>query len=243
MSAVKNADPITGSHHRFTICSRFKNNPHTYRAAAQASGLITYRLADVESQKPWIKAQYSSKTAGRLASPLPNWTRARRKGLDPAPSQKGRLIIMQNRLMKSMCALLMFGLLGALASPALAQERRDYYYGSRVQFRPDVERLLRQAENHTRQFAAMLDDRDRYGLSERAQELESQLNMVGGDFDQRSNYNRRSQVASVIRVAQSINNAMRYRRVGLGFDTQRQWLLVRSDLNRLARVFNLRQIY
>ena len=88
----------------------------------------------------------------------------------------------------------------------------------------------------------MLDERDRYGLSARAQELESQLNMVGGEFDERSNYSRRSQVASVLRVAQSISNAMRYRRVGMGFDVQRQWLLVRSDLNRLARVYNLRQI-
>ena len=129
--------------------------------------------------------------------------------------------------------------IGALASPTRAQERRDY--GRRVQFAPDLERLLNQAENHTRQFAAMLDDRDRYGLSERARDLENQLNMVGGDYDQRSNFSRRAQIGTVIRVAQSINTAMRYRRVG--FDVQRQWLLVRSDLNRLARVYNLRQIY
>lgn len=134
---------------------------------------------------------------------------------------------------KSLCALLMCCSIGVLASSAVAQDRR-------IQFGPDVERLLRQSENHTRQFASMLEDRDREGLSERARELESQLNMVGGNFDESSHYNRRAQVYSVLRVAQSLSNALRARRVGV--QVQRQWLLVRSDLNRLARVYNLRQI-
>ena len=148
-------------------------------------------------------------------------------------------MIMRNRLLKSICALLMCCSMVALASPTLAQERRDW--GFRVQFGPDVERLVRQAENHTSQLTAMLDERGHEGLSARARELENQLNMVGGEFDQSSRYDRRSQVASVLRVAESINNAMRYRRVD--FDVQRQWSMVRNDLNRLARVYNLRQIY
>ena len=147
---------------------------------------------------------------------------------------------MRNRLTKGLCALLMCCFAGALASSAVAQERMDY--GRRGQFGPDLERLLRQTENHTRQFAAMLDNdnRDRNWLGERARELENQLNMVGGDYDQGSNFNRRSQLGTVLRVAQSINNAMRYRRVG--YDVQRQWSMVRSDLNRLARAYDLRQI-
>ena len=150
---------------------------------------------------------------------------------------------MRNRLMKSICALSLCCAFG-VALPSVAVAQRDL--GFRVQFgpnqfRPDVERLLRQTENHTRQFAAMLEERDRYGLSERARELQSQLDMVGGSFEERSNYSRRSQVASVLRVAQSLSNAMRARRVAV--PVQRQWLLVRSDLNRLARVYNLRTIY
>ena len=148
-------------------------------------------------------------------------------------------MVMRNSLKISLCALLMCCTLGVLASPTLAQERRDF--GFRIQFGPDVERLLRQTENHTRRFAAMLEERDRYGLSERARELQIQLDMVGGNFDESSNYSRRSQVATVLLVAQSLSNAMRYRRVSIGI--QRQWLLVRSDLNRLARIYNLRQIY
>ena len=151
---------------------------------------------------------------------------------------------MRNRLVRSICTLLLCCAVAVLAVPSVAIAQRDI--GFRVQFgpnqfRPDVERLLRQTENHTRQFAAMLEERDREGLSERARELQSQLDMVGGSFDERSNYSRRSQVASVLRVAQSLSNAMRVRRVGVA--VQRQWLLVRSDLNRLARVYNLRTIY
>ena len=146
---------------------------------------------------------------------------------------------MRNQLLKSLCALLMGFALVALASPGLAQERRDW--GFRIQFGPDAERLVRQAENHTSQLTAMLDERGHEGLSARARDLESQLNMVGGEFDRNSYYDRRSQVGTVLRVAESINNAMRYRRVD--FDVQRQWSMVRNDLNRLARIYNLRQIY
>jgi len=146
---------------------------------------------------------------------------------------------MRNQLLKSLCALLMGFALVALAGPGLAQERRDW--GFRIQFGPDAERLVRQAENHTSQLTAMLDERGHEGLSARARDLESQLNMVGGEFDRNSYYDRRSQVGTVLRVAESINNAMRYRQVD--FDVQRQWSMVRNDLNRLARVYNLRQIY
>ena len=145
---------------------------------------------------------------------------------------------MRNRILSSFCALLMCCAAVTLASPAFSQVRD---WGSRVQFRPDVERLVRQAGNRTNRFAAVLDERGLEGLSARARELESQLNMVEQEFDESSRYGRRSQVASALRVAESINNAMRYRRVDS--DMQRMWSMVRNDLNRLARVYNLRQIY
>ena len=152
---------------------------------------------------------------------------------------------MLNRLIQSLGALLISCFVVTLGAPTFAQQGRDF--GFRVQFGPDVERLLRQAENHTAQLASLLQERDRHGLSERAQELSRQLDMVGDNFDQRSSfgdrgngYSRRSQVASVLRVAESLNSAMRYRRVD--YDVQRQWAMVRSDLNRLARIYNLRQL-
>src|SRR4030095_4768307 len=155
-------------------------------------------------------------------------------------------MIMQNRLLKPLCGLVISCSMMALASPAFGQQGRNPYF--RVQFGPDVERLLHQAENDTSRFVAMLDQRERYGLSERAQELERQLRMVGGASERRSNYydrtsngyDRRSQVASVLRVAESLNRAMRY--VAVDNDVLRHWTMVRYDLNRLARAYNLRQI-
>ena len=145
---------------------------------------------------------------------------------------------MRNRILSSFCALLMCCAAVTLSSPAFSQVRE---WGARVQFRPDVERLVRQAGNRTNRFAAVLDERGLEGLSARARDLESQLNMVEQEFDESSRYGRRSQVASALRVAESINNAMRYRRVDS--DVQRIWSMVRNDLNRLARVYNLRQLY
>ena len=126
----------------------------------------------------------------------------------------------------------------ALASPASAQDRN---WGFRIQFGPNIERLVRQAENQTSRLTQMLDERGFEGLAARSRDLESQLNMVGGEFNDSSFYNRRSQVASALRVAEDINRAMRYRRVDFG--VERQWSMVRNDLNRLARAYNLRQIY
>lgn len=144
---------------------------------------------------------------------------------------------MHNRILKSFCALLVCCTVAALSPVTMAQDRD---WGFRIQFGPNIERLVRQAENNTNQLVAMLEQRDRVGLSERAQELQSQLNMLNSDFDEGSNYGRRSQVANVLRVAQSINNAMRYR--GVDYDVQRQWAMVRSDLNRLARTYHLPMI-
>jgi len=147
---------------------------------------------------------------------------------------------MRNRLLTSISALLMCCAVVTLGSPALAQNRDANF---RVQFGPDVQRMVRQAGNRTSRLAAMLDQKGLEGLSARARDLESQLNMVEQQFDDSSRYGRRSQVASALRVAESINNAMRYRRVDrVDYDVQRAWSMVRNDLNRLARVYNLRQI-
>jgi hypothetical protein len=144
---------------------------------------------------------------------------------------------MRNSILKSLCALFACCAIATLSPVSLAQDRD---WGFRIQFGPDIERMVRQAENHTNQLVSMLEERERPGLSERARELGSQLNMLSGDFDEGSNYGRRSQVASVLRVGQSINNAMRYGRVD--YDVQRQWTMVRFDLNRLARTYHLPQI-
>ncbi len=155
---------------------------------------------------------------------------------------------MRNRLLRSFVALTTCCLVLALASPSLAQWRDRY--GDR-----DVDRLIRQAETHSNQFVAALERaRDRgfmervfgggerlNGLTARAHDLESQFNSLREESYQSENsYDLRSGVANALSVAEDINRTMRYRRVN--FDVERQWSMLRSDLNRLARVYNLRQL-
>ena len=146
---------------------------------------------------------------------------------------------MRNRLVRLFAVLALFATAGA--APAFAQDRP---FDFRIQIGRGVntERLIQQAESHTSQLASMLEERDREGLASRVRQLESELNMADREFDRSSSYyDRRSSVANALDVANEINNVMRYRRVA--WDVSRQWSLVRSDLNRLARALNLRQLY
>jgi hypothetical protein len=159
---------------------------------------------------------------------------------------------MSNRLLKSFTALTMCCLMLALALPASGQFRIEIgrphdVYGA--------DRLAREAEVHTGQFAAAVDRASEQArldestvdlrLSDRARDLERQLTIVSEDLDRGSrHYDVRSDVASALRIAEDINNSMRYRHTGFGFGfgVDRQWMLVHSDLNRLARMYDLRQL-
>ncbi len=154
---------------------------------------------------------------------------------------------MKDRLLKSFTALAMCCLMLALAIPASGQFRieigRPHTWGA--------DRLARQAESDSSRFAATVDRAyDRGGfdfdiedtrLSERARDLERQLSVVSQDLERgTSNYEVRSDIASALRIAQDIDSTMRYRRSSFGFGVDREWMQVRSDLNRLARMYNLR---
>jgi len=156
---------------------------------------------------------------------------------------------MRNLTLKTFTALTVCCLVLAIASPSFAQGRGANR--SRTYARLDVDRLIRQAENRSDQFVAMFDralDRSRLEgtiredrLNERAIQLERELNVVRQEFNRTGNhYNIRAHVANAINVAQAINTVMRNRRLNPA--TERQWMLLRSDLNRLAAVYNLRQL-
>jgi hypothetical protein len=159
---------------------------------------------------------------------------------------------MSNRLLKSFTALTVCCLMLVLALPASGQFRIEI---GRPHDTYGADRVARQAEVHAGQFAATLDresERGRFDertgdtrLNERARDLERQMAVVSQDLDQGSrNYDIRSDVASALRIAEDINYQMGYRHTGFGFGfgIDRQWMLVRSDLNRLARMYNLRQL-
>jgi hypothetical protein len=176
--------------------------------------------------------------------------------------KKGGKPIMRNRLLKPFVALTTCCLVLAMASSSLAQwgnpYRQDDRYRQYERYRQNdawVDRLIRQAETHSDQFVMSLERaRDRgflqrvFGLDERlggltarAHDLEGQMNAIRDESNRESGfYEMRSRVANALSVAEDINRTMHYRR--LNYEVERQWSMLRSDLNRLARVYNLRQL-
>ena len=151
---------------------------------------------------------------------------------------------MRNLTFKTFTAIAVCCMVMALASPGFAQWRGSYT-------RVNVDRLIRQAENRSDQFVAVFDralDRSRLEgtiredrLNERALQLERELNIVRQQFNRTGNhYSIRAHVSNALNVAQGINTVVRNRR--LHPVAERQWMLLRSDLNRLAAVYNLRQL-
>jgi len=161
---------------------------------------------------------------------------------------------MRNRLLKPFVALTTCCLMLVLAAPGFAQwrerERDRSPYGDRV----NIDRLIRQAENRSDQFVAALEQRNNNGLIERifggdrlgaltarAHELESQLNTIRQEsFGRGNDYDLRPSVRNALSIAEDINRSMQYRR--LNPVIERQWSMLRSDLNMLARAYNLRQL-
>lgn len=138
----------------------------------------------------------------------------------------------------------------ALAAPTSAQWRR---YS-----RPDIDRLVRQAEVQSNRFVRVVEqtrdggfferifDRDRNDRAEervieQARVLENQLDLIRQETDRTENYFAvRSQVANTLMTARRINNIMGRRQ--LDNRAERQWTMLRADLNRLARAFGLAQL-
>jgi hypothetical protein len=111
--------------------------------------------------------------------------------------------------------------------------------------------LIRQAENDSNRFVAVFGralDRSRFDdtfreerLNDRASELEQQLNVVRQQFESGgTNSSTRSEVATALNMSRRINQVMHNRQ--FDYAAERQWAMLRADLNRLARVFNLQQL-
>lgn len=153
---------------------------------------------------------------------------------------------MRNSLKKSFGALMMCCVVLALAVPSFAQWRGSSRYN-----RMSIDRLIRQAESHSNQFVGVFDralDRSRLEgtiredrLNERAAELERQLNVARNELNRSTDHWAiRSAVSNAIDVGQAINTVMRRR--NLTPNAERQWSILRSDLNRLATAYGLRQL-
>ncbi|HEV7905473.1 MAG TPA: hypothetical protein VGO96_16650 [Pyrinomonadaceae bacterium] len=156
---------------------------------------------------------------------------------------------MGKHISKVMMAAIALFLVMMVSTPAEAQ------YGGRGRGRgytkAQVEQIIRRLENQSDRFVRSFDrslDNSRVdgtmredNLNQRARDLETALDTLRREFDRTDRYqDTQAQVSSVLNVAEDINRAVRNRR--LRGNTERLWARVRTELNTLASVYNLRQL-
>ena len=166
---------------------------------------------------------------------------------------------MKNRLLNLFVAMTTFCLMLAFATPAAAQWPQRWQDRDRDSYRDlrfsNIDRMIRQAENRSDQFIMALESRRNRGilqqifgenerldrLSNRAHYLETQLNALRQDANRGADFRElRPGVINVLSLAEDINTTMHNRR--LDPVVERQWAMLRQNLNQLARVYNLRQL-
>ena len=133
-----------------------------------------------------------------------------------------------------------------LSVPSEAQRRRTPR--QRGYTRSEVNDLIKRVETRSDTFIKLFDralDRSRLDgtnredrLNEDARNLEKALDDLRREFDRKESYiETRPEVRRCLDIATDINVAMRHRR--LGGETERQWALLRAELNTLADVYTL----
>jgi hypothetical protein len=156
---------------------------------------------------------------------------------------------MGKNVSKFMMAAIALFMVAVAAIPAEAQyDRRGRGRGySKGQVEQIIRRLENQSDRFVRSFDRSLDNsrvdgtRREDNLNQRARDLENSLDTLRLEFDRTDRYqDTRTQVSSVLNVAEDINRAVRNRR--LRGNTERLWARVRMELNTLASVYNLRQL-
>ncbi len=115
----------------------------------------------------------------------------------------------------------------------------------------DVERIIKRVEERSDEFRKIVDrSLDRSALNgtnrednvnQQVKELENAIDKLRHDFDRANTWGEtRSQVQRVMNEADEVNAIVRRGRWPRGGPVKSQWALVRSDLNKLAAVYNLR---
>ncbi len=139
--------------------------------------------------------------------------------------------------------LLCIGMVGGVPSRGNSVGK-DYTKG-------DVERIIKRVEDRSDEFRKVVDrtlDRSvlngtnrEDNINQQVKELEGAIDTLRHDFDRANTWaETRSQVQRVMNEADEVNAIVRrgrWRRAGA---VKSEWALVRSDLNKLAAVYNLR---
>ena len=168
---------------------------------------------------------------------------------------------MKRLLITSSSLLLAFLFLVASAPTTSAQSRYNYPQyrqdnrwdndGYRGYRRTSLAQMIARVENRSNTFVRVFDralDSSRFEgtfredrLNFRAAELEQSVNRLERTFNATRDYNAvRYELQRTMNIAQGISTVMRRR--NLDPVAERQWALLRQDLNTLARAFNVRQV-
>jgi hypothetical protein len=138
----------------------------------------------------------------------------------------------------------------ALAAPDASAQRRRGGRAPRARgyTRAEVDAVIKRVENRSDEFVKLFDESlDRSGLdgseredrlNERAKNLERTLDDLRREFDRKESYvETRPEVRRCLALAGEINDVMKRRR--MGGQVERQWGLLRAELNTLADVYEL----
>lgn len=154
---------------------------------------------------------------------------------------------LKEKLMKKMTAMIfgLFVLALMLTAPGLAQGR----YRGRVYSKADVDHIIKRVEDRSDAFQKMVDrnlDRSRLNGSKRednindqVKDLEKALDDLRREFDRKDSFREtRREVERVMSEADEVNALMK--RLRFDASVEREWQLVKADLNKLAGVYELR---
>jgi DNA repair exonuclease SbcCD ATPase subunit len=150
--------------------------------------------------------------------------------------------------MKRVSIMLLVALAASLmvTAPTLAQ--RQGRYRGRTYTKADVERIIKRVEDESDDFKKIVDkslDRSvldgtkrEDSINEQVKEFEKALDKLRSEFDRRQRWEEtHDQVKDVLKESDEINRLVRTRLLGPAIE--KEWAVIRADLNRLAGIYNL----
>jgi hypothetical protein len=154
---------------------------------------------------------------------------------------------MSKLLARSIIGLGIFTLVFSLAAVANAQGRhRGHRYS-----KSDVERIIKRVETRSDSFRKHVDDsldngvldgtRAEDRINDQIKDLEKALDELRNEFDRHDDWlDVRENVVKVINQADEVNAIFRNR--SLRAKVEAEWLALKSDINRLAGIYNVRRL-